>query len=107
MAANSCDIAGIATARPEIGFVGVKRLADGQRLRGAGAALASTEGARFLLRLPIIKNGRAVGIVEIISVADRLRPIRALAIGDARHPRSGCAVAAITEPDGGRDLDGN
>src|SRR5437763_4772512 len=104
MAANSGDIAGIAAARPEIGFVGVKRLFHGQRLRGAGAALASTEGAPFLLRLPIIKNGRAIGIVEIISVADRLRPIRALAISDARHPRSGCAIAAIAQPDAGRDL---
>src|SRR5437764_10210870 len=104
MAANSCDIAGIATACPEIGFVGVKRLFHGQRLRGAGTALASTEGARSLLRLPIIKNGRAIGIVKIISVADRLRPIRALAIGDARHPRSGRAVAAIAQPYAGRDL---
>src|SRR5205823_12795869 len=76
----------------------------GQRLGRAGTALASTEGARSLLRLPIIKNGRAIGIVKIISVADRLRPIRALAIGDARHPRSGRAVAAIAQPYAGRDL---
>src|SRR5207237_6131753 len=104
MPAHSGDIMDIASACPQVGLIRAERLFDDQQLRGRGASLSADDRSRLFLRLPVIEDGRAIGIVEVVGVADSLCPFRAAHIGDTGNPRSCGAVAAIAEPDAETNL---
>ena len=95
----------IAAACPQVGLIRAERLFDDQQLRGRGASLSAADSSRLFLRLPVIEDRRAIGIVEVVGVADSLCPVRAAPIGDTGNPRPCGAVAAIAEPDAGTNLD--
>src|SRR4029077_8450332 len=77
------NVADVTAASFQIGFVAGEGLRDRRRLRRAAiaGALGSPKGTGLLLCLPEIENVATIRIVEVISAADGLGPVPALAIG--------------------------
>src|SRR5262249_18047376 len=100
--ADARDVVGQATARLEIRGIGGKRIADraGPRTRNV---LAACEPPRPILRLPEGQDMLAIRILMVIGDGESLRPIPAVTIGDAHHPRARALVAAIRERNARRD----
>ena len=98
------DIGDVTVAGFQIGFVGVERLRDGDRL-GCPATIRARQRAHLILGLPEVKHIAAVRLGEVVGRADRADPIAALAIGNPHDPDAAALVAAISEPEALRHSD--
>jgi hypothetical protein len=98
------DIGDVTVAGFQIGFVGVERLRDGDRL-GCPATIGARQRAHLVLDLPERKHVIAVCFGEVVGRADRAHPTAALAIGNPHDPDAVALVAAISEPEALRHSD--
>jgi len=66
MAADTGDVAGVATTGFQIRLIAIKRFTQRRRLFGGVAVLGRGASFRLLLRLPIIEDRIAVRLIVIV-----------------------------------------